>query len=214
MRTTAPILVLLIAFLSSAAIGQVRQSDLIDAAGEFAFVRIQYDSYYSGGFYGGPWATDFPAADENFLRGVARLSNVRVVEKPIVLRFDDDEIFNYPFLYALEMGRNGGISLSPEEIQNLREYLLRGGFLLIDDFWGEQQWNAFYQGFSQIFPDREIIELNSSHEIYHTFYDIDGAQMIPGRGGRRGFGQAGMDNASNHAILDDEGRVMVLINWN
>ncbi len=214
MKNTTLGLILLSTLNSTSAMGQVRQSDLIDSAGEFAFVRIQYDSYYSGGFYGGPWATDFPAADENFLRGVARLSNVRVVEKPIVLRFDDEEIFNYPFLYALEMGRNGGISLSPQEIQNLREYLLRGGFLLIDDFWGEQQWDAFYQGFSQIFPDREIIELNSSHEIYHTFYDIDGAQMIPGRGGRRGLGQAGMDNASNHAILDDEGRIMVLINWN
>lgn len=214
MKNTTLGLIFLSALLSHSATGQVRQSNLADAAGEFAFVRIQYDSYYSGGFYGGPWATDFPAADENFLRGVARLSNVRVVEKPIVLRFDDEEIFNYPFLYALEMGRNGGISLSPKEVENLREYLLRGGFLLIDDFWGEQQWDAFYQDFSQIFPDREIIELNSSHEIYHTFYDIDGAQMIPGRGGRRGFGQAGMDNASNHAILDDEGRVMVLINWN
>jgi len=210
-------ILLLILLLTASPISvhaQIDQPDLYDIGGEFAFVRIQYDSYYSGGFYGGPWATDFPAADENFLRGVARLSNVRVMEKPIVLRFDDDEIFNYPFLYALEMGRNGGISLSPIEIENLREYLLRGGFLLVDDFWGEQQWDAFYQDFSKLFPDREIIQLDSSHEIYHTFYDIDGAQMIPGRGGRRGFGQAGMDNASNHAILDDDGRVMVLINWN
>jgi hypothetical protein len=188
--------------------------ELNDIAGEFAFVRIQYDSYFGGGFYGGPWLTDFPASDENFLRGVARLTNVRVMSEPIVLRFDDEEIFDYPFLYALEMGRNGGISLSPAELDNLREYLLRGGFLLIDDFWGEQQWDAFYRDFSMIFPDRELVELTADHEIYHTFYDIDGPQMIPGRGGRRGFGQAGIDIASNHAILDDDGRVMVLINWN
>lgn len=143
--------------------------DLNDIAGEFAFVRIQYDSYYGGGFYGGPWLTDFPASDENFLRGVARLTNVRVMSKPIVLRFDDDEIFDYPFLYALEMGRGGGLSLSPAEVENLREYLLRGGFLLIDDFWGQQQWDAFYRDFSQIFPDREMVELNADHEIFHTF---------------------------------------------
>jgi hypothetical protein len=136
------------------------------------------------------------------------------MSQPIVLRFDSDEIFDYPFLYALEMGRNGGLSLSPAELDNLREYLLRGGFLLIDDFWGERQWDAFYTDFSRIFPDRELIELNPDHEIFHTFYDIDGAQMIPGRGGRQGFGQAGMNNASNHAILDDNGRVMVLVNWN
>ena len=92
----------------------------IDVAGEFAFVRIQYDSYYGDGFYGGPWLTDFPASDQNFLRGVSRLTNVRVMDEPIVLRFDDEEIFDYPFLYALEMGRGGGISLSPSEIGNLR----------------------------------------------------------------------------------------------
>ena len=187
---------------------QEDNADLYDIAGEFAFVRVQYDSYYDGGWYGGPWATDFPASDENFLRGVARLTNVRVMGQPIILRFDSEEIFDYPFLYALEMGRNGGISLSPQETENLREYLLRGGFLLIDDFWGQRQWDAFYTDFSRIFPDRQLVELQSDHEIFHTFYDIDGPQMIPGRGGRQGFGQAGMNTASNHAILDDDGRVM------
>jgi hypothetical protein len=73
---------------------------------------------------------------------------------------------------------------------------------------------CFLYRFLKNFPDRELIELNPDHEIFHTFYDIDGAQMIPGRGGRQGFGQAGMNNASNHAILDDNGRVMVLVNWN
>ena len=205
---------LLAALVAPITLAQQDQPDLYDSAGEFAFVRMRYNSYYDGGYYGGPWATDFPAADENFLRGVARLTNVRVMTKPIVLRFDDEEIFNYPFLYALEMGRNGGLSLSPAEVQNLREYLLRGGFLLIDDFWGQQQWDAFYHDFSLLFPDRQLIELQANHEIYHTFYDIDGAQMIPGRGGRQGVGQRGIDVASNHAILDDSGRVMVLINWN
>ena len=151
-------LLLLASFLTPClpVLAQQALPDLNDIAGEFAFVRIQYDSYYGGGFYGGPWLTDFPASDENFLRGVARLTNVRVMSKPIVLRFDDDEIFDYPFLYALEMGREGGLSLSPAEVENLREYLLRGGFLLIDDFWGQQQWDAFYRDFSQIFPDQVI----------------------------------------------------------
>ncbi len=208
----------LLALIAGNAAGQARfgidNSDLYDIAGEFAFVRVQYDSYYDGGWYGGPWLTDFPASDENFLRGVARLTNVRVMSEPIVLRFDDEEIFDYPFLYALEMGRNGGLSLSPQEVENLREYLLRGGFLLIDDFWGERQWDAFYRDFSLLFPDRELVELPPNHEIFRTFFDIDGPQMIPGRGGRQGIGQAGIDIASNHAVLDDHGRVMVLINWN
>ena len=205
---------LILLFNSSISSAQVDLEDLYDIAGEFAFVRMQYTSYFNGGWRGGPWLTDFPAADENFLRGVARLTNVRVMSKPITLRFDDEELFDYPFLYALEMGRNGGLSMSPREIENLREYLLRGGFLLIDDFWGVQQWDAFYRDFSLIFPDRELIELLPNHEIYHMFYDIDGAQMIPGRGGRQGYGQRGIDVASNHAVLDDDGRIMVLINWN
>ena len=80
--------------LAATASAQEDQPDLYDIGGEFAFVRMHYNSYYDGGFYGGPWATDFPAADENFLRGVARLTNVRVMSSPIVLRFDDQEIFD------------------------------------------------------------------------------------------------------------------------
>ena len=131
-----------------------------DAAGEFNFVRVQFDTYYGRGFGYGTWSIDFPDADMNFLRGVSRLTNIRVMSDPIVLRFDDEKIFDYPFLYMLEVGQGGGLVLSPNETDNLREYLLRGGFLLIDDFWGQQQWNNFYAAFSQVFPDREIIELS------------------------------------------------------
>ena len=186
----------------------------VDDGGEFNFVRVQFDTFYGRGFGYGPWSIDFPDADRNFLRGVSRLTNIRVMSDPIVLRFDDDKIFDYPFLYMLEVGQGGGISLQPGEIQNLREYLLRGGFLLIDDFWGQRQWDNFYASFSQVFPDREIIELQPDHEIFHVYYDIDGPTMIPALYRSDEFGEQGIDFASNHAILDDEGRVMVLINWN
>jgi len=185
-----------------------------DEAGEFNFVRIQFDTYYGQGFGFGAWSIDFPDADMNFLRGVSRLTNIRVMSDPIVLRVDDNEIFDYPFLYMLEVGQGGGLTLSPREIENLREYLLRGGFLLIDDFWGQQQWNNFYAAFSQVFPDREVIELEPEHEIFHVYYDIDGPQLIPALYRSDEYGEQGINHASNHAILDDEGRVMVLINWN
>lgn len=192
--------------------------EVMDEAGEFNFVRVQFDTYYGGGGFGGfgygPWSIDFPDADRNFLRGVSRLTNIRVMSDPIVLRFDDEEIFNYPFLYMLEVGQGGGIRMNEAEVSNLREYLLRGGFLLIDDFWGQQQWDNFYLGFSQVFPDREIVELSPDHEIFHVYYDIEGPQMIPALYRNDDFGEQGIDRASNHAILDDEGRVMVLINWN
>ncbi|MFM1895530.1 MAG: hypothetical protein RLZZ385_604 [Pseudomonadota bacterium] len=191
-----------------------------DQGGEFNFVRVQFDSYYGGGFGGyggfseGTWAIDFPAADMNFLRGVSRLTNIRVMSDPIVLRLDDPEIFDYPFLYMLEVGQGGGVNFNPLEIENLREYLLRGGFLLIDDFWGTRQWDNFYAAFTQVFPDREIVQLAPDHEIFHCYYDIDGPQMIPALGRTDEYGEQDVDVASNHAILDDSGRVMVLINWN
>ena len=189
--------------------------DLVEEElGEFNFVRVQYDTYWGGGFGYGTWSIDFPDADMNFLRGVSRLTNIKVERDPIVLRSDDEQIFDYPFLYMLEVGQNGGIVLSPKETENLREYLLRGGFLLIDDFWGQRQWDNFYAAFSQVFTDREITELRPDHEIFHVYYDIDGPQMIPALYRSDEFGEQGIDRASNHAILDDSGRVMVLINWN
>ncbi|MGI9249846.1 MAG: DUF4159 domain-containing protein [Pseudohongiellaceae bacterium] len=189
---------------------------LYDRGGEFNFVRVQFDSYYnySRRFGNGAWAIDFPSADQNFLRGVSRLTNIRVMSEPIVLRLDDDEIFDYPFLYMLEVGQNGGIVLNSQEVENLREYLLRGGFLLIDDFWGQHQWDNFASAFSIVFPDRPIVELQADHEIFRIYYDIDGPQMIPALFRSDQYGEQGIDFASNHAILDDEGRVMVLINWN
>jgi hypothetical protein len=185
-----------------------------DEAGEFNFVRVQFDTYYGQGFGYGAWSIDFPDADMNFLRGVSRLTNIRVMSEPIVLRIDDEGIFDYPFLYMLEVGQAGGLVLDPAETENLREYLLRGGFLLIDDFWGQRQWNNFYAAFSRVFPDKEIVELKPDHEIFHVYYDIDGPQMIPALYRSDDYGEQGIDYASNHAILDDEGRVMVLINWN
>ena len=138
----------------------------------------------------------------------------KVVREQLVNGASDEEIFDYPFLYMLEVGQGGGLLLSVSEIENLREYLLRGGFLLIDDFWGQQQWDNFYASFGQVFPDREIIELDPSHEIFNVYYDIDGPQMIPALFRSDDFGEQGINTASNHAILDDSGRIMVLINWN
>ncbi len=181
--------------------------------GEFAFVRLKYNTLY--GRYGrDSWAIDYPTADENFLRGVYRLTNIKVRAKPTVLRLDDDELFQYPFLYALEMGQSGGVVFSDKEMQNLREYLLRGGFMLIDDFWGTRQWDDFYRTFSQVFPDKKLVRLEPDHEIFHVFFDIDGPQMIPAVGNYGNQPEADIDEAYNYALLDDDGRVMVLINWN
>ncbi|MDJ0783303.1 MAG: DUF4159 domain-containing protein [Desulfosarcinaceae bacterium] len=188
----------------------------------FTFVRVQYDSAGGSRDVGDDWgwgawrtwAVDFPASDRNFLRGVRRLTNIQVNQEPIVLRLDDDRIFEYPFLYMLEVGRQGGLQLRPKEVENLREYLLRGGFLFIDDFWGTWQWANFYATFATVFPDREIVELAKDHPIFRSYYDIDGPQMIPRIYNFDNQPERDVDVAINRAVLDDDGRVMVLINWN
>jgi hypothetical protein len=109
-------LILLVMFSAAQSFAQVRSfvedeiNDLgYDEGGEFNFVRVQFDTYYGRGYGYGPWSIDFPDADMNFLRGVSRLTNIRVMSDPIVLRFDDEKIFDYPFLYILEVGQGGGI---------------------------------------------------------------------------------------------------------
>jgi hypothetical protein len=193
--------------------------ELHEAGDAFTFVRVEYDTTASGWYgddeWGGwrTWAVDFPAADQNFLRGVRRLTNIHVNREPIVMRLDDDRIFEYPFLYMLEVGRQG-MQLSEKEMHNLREYLLRGGFLFIDDFWGTWQWANFYRTFSQVFPDKSIVELTKDHQIFHSFYDINGPQMIPRVNNVENYPEQDIDVAINRAVLDDDGRVMVLMNWN
>ena len=193
--------------------------ELHEAGDAFTFVRIEYDTT-SGNWYGDEewgrwrtWAVDYPAADRNFLRGVRRLTNIHVNREPIVMRLDDDRIFEYPFLYMLEVGRQG-IQFSEKEMYNLREYLLRGGFLFIDDFWGTWQWANFYETFVQVFPDKSVVELTKDHQIFHSFYDIDGPQMIPRVNNVDNYPEQDVDIAINRAVLDDDGRVMVLMNWN
>ena len=104
-------------FMTMANAQSIIDIDHYDSAGEFNFIRIQYNSAYAGGYFGrGPWSIDFPDADVNFLRGVSRLTNIRVMSSPKVMRFDDKRIFDYPFLYALETGQAGGWELSLAEL--------------------------------------------------------------------------------------------------
>jgi hypothetical protein len=190
------------------------------AGDAFTFVRIRYDNAGGGldNDWGwgrwSSWSIDYPDADFNFLRGVTRLTNIHTNSSPAVLRLDDDRIFEYPFIYMLEMGRNGGPKFNEKEISNLREYLLRGGFLFIDDFWGTLEWDIFYRAFAKVFPDRPVVDLTKDHQIFHCFYDLDGPQMIPAIGNPNNIPEQDVDSAYNRALLDDDGRVIVLINWN
>ena len=198
---------------AATAAAQQNLASIGSAGDEFTFIRIQFDSIGESWGQGG-WAHDYPAAEINFLRGVSRLTDIHIHAEPAVLRLDDDRIFEFPFLYLVEIGLAGGPDFSQKEVENLREYLLRGGFLLIYDFKGTAGWQVFYKAFRQIFTDNQWIKLDPNHPVYHIFYDIDGAQRIPGIYFLNGDAPVDHLNPENWAILDDKGRIMILINWN
>jgi hypothetical protein len=200
-------------FFAATTSAQENVTKIGSAGDEFTFIRIQFDAMGQGWGNGG-WAHDYPDAEINFLRGVTRLSGIHIHAEPAVLRLDDDRIFEFPFLYLVEIGRDGGPDFSEKEIENLREYVLRGGFLLIDDFKGKAGWQVFRQVFQQIFPYSQWIKLDPSHSVFHIFYDIDGAQRIPGIYFLHGNAPSDHMNPENWAILDGKGRIMILINWN
>ena len=186
---------------------------------EFVFARLIYSeglANFRGFGRRGSWATDWPKADKQFIFAIDRMSNVRVVlDKDIAVEIMDPNLFSYPFVYALEVGR--GMNLSQEEAETLREYMERGGFLVIDDFWGTYQWQNFAVQLNKIFPDKEPEEIPLSHPLFHTFFDIEELLQIPNRNnGCYGFQTHQADGYVPYAlaIYDDDRRPMMVINFN
>jgi hypothetical protein len=181
---------------------------------EFHFVRMYYDGGNGYGRWGrGGWTTDYPEAEYHFTMGVKRLSRVDIGEQARMLEVTDDAIFDYPWLYAVEVG---SWYLNDHEAERLREYLLRGGFLMTDDFHGSREWQGFVESMQRVFPDRPIVEIPDSDEVFHVLYDTDQRIQIPGIAALRyGVTYEG-DGVVPHwrGIYDDNGRLMVAINFN
>ena len=176
---------------------------------EFYFTR----AIYSSGWGWSRWATDYPKADRQFMTVVNRLIDIDGSPYENAVRLDDPRIRDFPFLYALEVG---DISLSQAEIEGLRNYLLAGGFLVIDDFWGSWEWAAFEQQIRQVFPEYPIVEVPIEHPVFNSVYRIDEVMQVPAIGnfwGGRTWERDGYE-AHVRGIFDDKGRLMVLINWN
>lgn len=185
----------------------------------FPQARMGYALGVGGGDWrrgGTAWTVDYPAGDRHFAKLLGRLStvDVRAVEQPVDLD-DDVDPFYWPFLIS---GLVGAWDLSDVQAARLREYLLRGGFLLCDSFYGEVEWEGFLRGIERVFPDRPIVELPDEHPIFHVVYDLTERPQVPtwqhldysGRGGYRNGGSV----PYWRAILDDDDRVMVMIAFN
>ena len=180
---------------------------------EFYFTRLQYGSGGYGRRWGGAWTTDWPYAETHLLQGLSRLTRLATGQDGRIVNLETDELMNYPWLYAVEVGN---WALSDLQAARLREYLDRGGFLMVDDFHGVAEWEYFLDSLKLVFPDRPVIELPETHELLHVLYDLDQRIQIPGAGAARSGRTWEKGGVTPHwrGIFDDDGRLMVAINFN
>lgn len=191
---------------------------------EFAFARLMFPGGWNDGYRGrfdgdyrlglSLWTQDYPRADRHFSQAIRRLTriHVRSVEQPINL--DEDEEFDYPWVYAVQVGEWG---LTKKQGAELREYLLRGGFFMADDFHGNEERQVFEDSMKLVFPDRPIVDIPNDDPIFHVLYDLNDRFQVPGEEHLR----QGCKNCENggrgahwRAIYDDKGRVMIAISYN
>ena len=203
--------------------GQIQLPRDFQDKSEWVFARLMYPSIPDARFrHAGwdwtkghsSWTNDYPRADRHFLEALNRLTrlNARSVEQPVNLDNHDD-VYNYPWLYAVFVGE---WNLNEEQARTLRDYLLRGGFLMCDDFWGTEDWKVFEEGMKRIFPDRPIVEIVDQDAIFHTVYDLDQRYQVPGEWAvntgvpyrNDGF------TARWRGIYDDKNRLMVAVSFN
>jgi hypothetical protein len=181
---------------------------------EFAFTRVIFNSGYQ--HLPGPGNTawrDWPESDMHFIRGVKRLTSVDIEEQSRAIRLTDEQLFDRPWIYALEVG---SWILSQDEAHNLREYLLRGGFLVVDDFHGTVQWAGFMRSMQLVFPDRPIVDVPPETQIMNIHFAVDQSKPVPGIMAMR-YGQTWEHDGYTptwRGIYDDSGRLMVIINFN
>jgi hypothetical protein len=236
MRVVATVAVLLL--LVSAGLAQRYRSrareeeapaPVFPSAAEFHFIRLEYTDlpqhhrgygFASRGATGeGWWVVDWPDADNHFSLGVGRLTRLDVGD-PRHFRIADNQLFDNPWVYATQAG---WWDLSDAETARLHEYLLRGGFLVTDDFWGEEAWDVFRRTMDRVMPNRPITDLAPSDAVMHVLYDIEEKDrtFIPGTrhlrigpGGSVVVQQPPGTVPAWRAIFDDKDRMVVAANYN
>ena len=187
---------------------------------EFYWSRLRYtsrtDNYegiggYGYGYgYGGSWSRDYPKADRQFLMALKRLTRIEARPTEQVVDLDSDDIFNYPWVYAVQVAN---WTFTDAEAKRLHDYLLKGGFLMVDDFHGTADWDRFMAGMRMVFPDRPVEDLNDNDEIFQVLYDIGARFQVPGEQyvwSGRTYEKDGYV-PKWRAIRDDKGRIVVAI---
>jgi hypothetical protein len=207
-------------------IGEIQLPPDYQEKTEWTFARLMYPLAPGGRGFGGyrrgggvdwthgnsMWTQDYPRADRHFVLAVRRLTrlHVRSVEQPINL--DEGDVYDWPWLYAVQVGH---WNLSDSQAAAMREYLLRGGFFMCDDFWGENEWQIFLESMRRVFPDRPIVDLPNEVALFHVVYDLDERYQVASQGSVN----RGVTFKCNpcpdkwRGIYDDRGRLMVAITY-
>jgi hypothetical protein len=192
---------------------------------EWAFARLMYPpspyGRYGRGFRRGGgawqqgfaiWTQDYPRADRHFSQALRRLTriDVRSVEQPVNL--DEGDVYDWPWLYAVQTGH---WNLTDGQAKAMREFLLRGGFFMADDFWGEDEWQVFMASLKRIFPEREPVDLPNGDAIFHTVYDLDDRYQVASEGSVQRGRSYKCEPCPDRwrGIYDDRGRLMVAITF-
>ncbi len=186
----------------------------------FSFARLRYDRLQYASWNAGWWWSDMPDSDLNLSFRLQQVTSLKVDPDGRVLNITEKELADYPWLYMVEPGR---LKLKDQEVAALRKYLLNGGFLMADDFWGTLQWNNFEREIKRVLPERSFTELPMDHPVFHCVFDFKGPknslQTANVRFGRQGIsyeihdGEV-CDEMHVRAILDEKGRIMVIATHN
>ena len=191
--------------------------------GEFTFCRLQYRPVRRE-WLGTGWDTDYPDGDRNLPLRLSQLTKADIARDGrgdpfhAVVEATDADLYACPFLFASDVGTVG---LSEIEIVRLRDYLLKGGFLWADDFWGEYAWHNWMIEMDKVLPGYPIVEVSPDHVLFHTLYSVDSIPQVPSiqywrRSGRLGTSERGAESATPalHGIVDESGRLMVIMTHN
>ncbi|HEY7210897.1 MAG TPA: DUF4159 domain-containing protein [Bryobacteraceae bacterium] len=178
---------------------------------EWVFARFMYRAVPTRFGRGINWTIDYPRSDRHLAAALRRLTRIdaRSVEQPVAAE-DGDDIYNWPWLYGVEVGH---WDLTDLEAAKLRDYLNRGGFFMCDDFHGTWEWETFAASMKKVFPDRPIVDIPNSDPVFHTVYDLDERYQVPGEQfiySKRTYEWDGFQ-ARWRGIYDDKGRLVVAI---
>jgi hypothetical protein len=221
--------------LTAVVMATAQDASALDTVPEFYFTRLAYSEDGSRGYgrsvgnyrcpeFGGGnffppqgtgWSMDSPGADCKFMGGVRRLTGLSVYPNPNNIEVLDEALFRFPYAYVVEPG---GMDLTRSEVEQLREYLQRGGFIHADDFWGLDELRNFEFQMKRVFPEYTFEELKTSDKIFHSFFDIDEIIQIPGQGAGCGGGPTYERYDDREArvlgLRNEQGRLMVVATYN